>query len=632
MIKHGQCALTPILSKLFNACLITGHYPTSWAGGAIRVIHKAGSYSDPNNYRGITITSAIGKLFNIVLNERLDKFLVKNNIILHDCQIGFTKKARTSDHMFILKSILETYCNDRNGRVYACFIDFRKAFDTVIHTGIKIKLLQIGVGSKFYNIVKSMYGTSTSCIRLKNGVTDSFPVHVGVKQGDNLSPNLFKIFINDLPSYVQNTQDPIKLNDKDIHCLMFADDIVLFSKSKVGLQEKLNKLQDYCKDWCLSVNTSKTKIMVFNKAGKLITHQFMYDGKPLECVKSYKYLGIHFSVSGSFALAQSELYNKALKALYKLKRNFLCLNPGVRSSLNVFDHTIKPILMYCSEIWGPINQLSSRFLRKPSITVDEIFSKLLCNNLHIKFCKSILGVHRKSSNFAVLSELGRHPLHYDILKQSFVYFQRLNTLGNSFPLLKAAFNCSYSNYLANKPSWYGSVTFLKNKVGEIDKIKSQSLNSFAQSCKKILKEHFLNSWAINKFANQDRKLCTYVTFKTNIGLEKYLQILPHFEDRRRITKFRISAHKLLIETGRYKGIPRTNRICDKCILGEVEDECHFFFKCQKFNCQRNQLMNVICKSCPNFTTLKITDQLIWALSCESVDVLLAISEFIKLCE
>ena len=150
--------------------------------------------------------------------------------------------------------------------------------------------------------------------------------------------------------------------------------ILFYSRN---LKLACNKLQDYCKDWCLSVNTSKTKIMVFNKAGKLITHQFMYDGKPLECVKGKrevprgvrnskvrrqdKYLGIHFSVSGSFALAHSELYNKAFKALYKFKRNFLCLNPGVRSSLHVFDHTIKPILMYCSEIWGPINQLSSRF-------------------------------------------------------------------------------------------------------------------------------------------------------------------------------------------------------------------------------------------------------------------------------
>ena len=112
---------------------------------------------------------------------------------------------------------------------------------------------------------------------------------------------------------MQNTQDPVKLDDKDIHCLMFADDRVLFSKSPTDLQEKLNRLEDYCKDWCLSVNTSKTKIMIFNKAGQLIPHQFIYDGKPLECVKSYKYLGIHFCASGSFALAQSELYKKHSK-------------------------------------------------------------------------------------------------------------------------------------------------------------------------------------------------------------------------------------------------------------------------------------------------------------------------------
>ena len=96
--------------------------------------------ADPNNYRGITVTSAIGKVFNSVLNTRLDQFLQKNKII-HDCQLGFTKKARTSDHMFILKTIIDKYCNSKDGRVFACFVDFQKAFDTVIHTGIKLKLI-----------------------------------------------------------------------------------------------------------------------------------------------------------------------------------------------------------------------------------------------------------------------------------------------------------------------------------------------------------------------------------------------------------------------------------------------------------------------------------------------------------
>jgi hypothetical protein len=68
---------------------------------------------------------------------------------LNIVQIEFTKNARTSDHMFIIKCIIDKYCKTKDGTVYACFVDFKKAFDTVIHTGIKIKLLSIGVGSKF---------------------------------------------------------------------------------------------------------------------------------------------------------------------------------------------------------------------------------------------------------------------------------------------------------------------------------------------------------------------------------------------------------------------------------------------------------------------------------------------------
>ena len=81
--------------------------------------------------------------------------------------MGFTKKAGTSDHMFILKTIIDKYCKTKEGRVYACFVDFQKAFDTVIHTGIKIKLLQNGISTHFYNIIKSMYSQSKSCVKNK---------------------------------------------------------------------------------------------------------------------------------------------------------------------------------------------------------------------------------------------------------------------------------------------------------------------------------------------------------------------------------------------------------------------------------------------------------------------------------
>ena len=170
----------------------------------------------------------------------------------------------------------------------------------------------------------------------------------------------------------------------------------------------------------------------------------------------------------------------------------------------------------------------------------------------------------------------------------------------------------------------------KSKVVDLDKIKLPSLSSYAQSCKRVLKEHFLKSWDSDKFSHCEGKLSTYTT--SNFGFENYLKILPYFEDRRRLTKFRLSAHKLLIETGRYKGIPRNERLCERCLLGEVEDECHFLFKCQKFDFQRTQLLEVIHKSCPNFPKLKLKDQLIWVLSSEDLSVLRAISEYIKACE
>lgn len=112
-------------------------------------------------------------MINKILDTRLDKFLVKHHII-SECQIGFTRKARTSDHMFILKTIIDKYCKTKEGRVYTCFVDFRKAFDTVIHTGIKIKLLKTGVGTKFYGIMKSMYASSKSSVRLDNNITYFF--------------------------------------------------------------------------------------------------------------------------------------------------------------------------------------------------------------------------------------------------------------------------------------------------------------------------------------------------------------------------------------------------------------------------------------------------------------------------
>lgn len=119
---------------------------------------KNGSPSDPNNYRGKTINSCLSKLFNSILNNRLVIFL-KENKILNNEQIGFRKGSRTADHIFKLKTLI---CKNiqKSGKIYACFVDLKKAFDYVILSALLYKLLKNGINDKFFNIIKSMYSCS----------------------------------------------------------------------------------------------------------------------------------------------------------------------------------------------------------------------------------------------------------------------------------------------------------------------------------------------------------------------------------------------------------------------------------------------------------------------------------------
>jgi hypothetical protein len=132
------------------------------------------------------------------------------------------------------------------------------------------------------------------------------------------------------------------------YCLMYADDIVILSISHAGLQNKLHQLEKYCDAWCLKVNNKKKpKIIVFNNAGRKILENFKFQNYDIECVSNYKYLGIHFTASGSFHFAQAELCKKALKAYYKLRKDFFSLNPSVKSSIHIFDHTLSHRIWYC---------------------------------------------------------------------------------------------------------------------------------------------------------------------------------------------------------------------------------------------------------------------------------------------
>jgi hypothetical protein len=148
--------------KLFNLILDAGNYPSSWRKSFIIPIHKSGNKHDLNNYRGISLQNCIAKLFSSALNSRLVSFY-DNLFAKH--QFGFRTNHRTMDSLFILKTLITKYLFKKKSKIYACFVDLRKAFDTVWHSGFQYKLMKNNVGRKFFNIIQDMYDICQSAVK-----------------------------------------------------------------------------------------------------------------------------------------------------------------------------------------------------------------------------------------------------------------------------------------------------------------------------------------------------------------------------------------------------------------------------------------------------------------------------------
>ena len=129
MIKSSLHVTIGPIQKLFNGILKCKYYPKEWKIGIIVNLFKSGDVLSTDNYRGLTINSSLAKLFNTIMNNRLIKFLDKYDVI-NDNQIGFRKKARTSDHIFIINTLFRKLSKCKND-LYLCFVDFKKAYDSV---------------------------------------------------------------------------------------------------------------------------------------------------------------------------------------------------------------------------------------------------------------------------------------------------------------------------------------------------------------------------------------------------------------------------------------------------------------------------------------------------------------------
>ena len=609
------------LLKLFDLCLESHKYP--WNESVIFPLHKKGVISNPDNYRAIAISSVIGKLFSSILLERLKNFRLKN------CpdppnQLGFTKGAQTYDHILTMSTIASKYKKIRKP-VYAVFVDFKKAFDSVCRQALFYKLAKLGITGNIYNVLRNMYSNSSAYIKLSGHLSNKIDILKGTKQGHPLSPDLFKIFINDLSPLLEIVDCP-NLSKTSISHLLWADDLIMLSLNTEGCKYQLNKLESFCKEWGIEVNELKTQVMILGRDGKNSRYKnlvFNFESKTLEIVDSYCYLGIILHSSGELKTAQSTLKLKAMRAFFGLKRTVIRSKLSFKALNTLFDSLIKPIALYGAPIWTPectINKSVIKYFKSSPQTTHKFISKINRVNsekLHLAFLKWALGVHRKSSNIGVWGESGRYPLIYESIRLTLNYYNRLMSApANSFvkaalkeqkklklpwykniePLLKIDDIYHLDHVTAHRITNSPTITKKGHSIncqsaklpdGLASLTKSQPLpcKKFrVQTIIKLLKDHFVQCWEHEKSSSP--KLIFYHQNKTKFAREVYLDVTKGFSRRYSTTKLRISSHDLEIESGRYYNMPRESRVCHWCSTSmgvkKLEDENHMLFDCDLY--------------------------------------------------
>ena len=139
-----------------------------------------------------------------------------------------------------MSNLINKYCHKKNTKLYGCFVDFSKAFDSLPRDILFKKLVDIGITGKFYQIIQAIYKDDKICIKLGENISSPIQTFMGVRQGCVLSPLLFNIFMSDLPNKLSGDACVSLDSDTKLNCLLWADDIILLSETEDGLKSLLD--------------------------------------------------------------------------------------------------------------------------------------------------------------------------------------------------------------------------------------------------------------------------------------------------------------------------------------------------------------------------------------------------------
>jgi exonuclease III len=344
ILKLIPAYLSPILADIFNLIINVGIYPDCLKYARVTPIFKNGDKLNPLNFRPISVLQSINKVFERLLFRRLDHFFQAFNIITSQ-QYGFTSNRGINDALFDLLGHIRSSLN-ANKHCLAIFCDFSKAFDTIDHNRLLMKLNRYGIRGVALELIKSYLSDRAQAVTVKNSISEYLPINHGVPQGSILGPWLFNAYVNDLSYYLRNNP-PIQ----------YADDTTMIDEDKdldslfVKVQITLNLFCDWSVVNYLSLNTKKTKYMLFSKntpIGPMIPLTIRTD--QLEQVNVIKFLGVHIDSKLNF---KNQIINLRMKLARLVGLSYaIGPNMNIESAKSFYYGLVHSKLIFGVIFWG----------------------------------------------------------------------------------------------------------------------------------------------------------------------------------------------------------------------------------------------------------------------------------------
>jgi len=447
------------LQYLFNLTLRKHVIPLEWCTHTVIPIFKSGDRGSVTNYRPISLLCNTSKVLEKLIYDKIIDHLHK---FISPVQFGFLKNRSVIQQLLILfNKIINT--TDQTDIIY---LDFRKAFDSVPHNKLLLRLNHLGISGNVWMWFRFYLLHRQQCVKISNQYSDFLPVLSGIPQGSILGPLLFLVYINDLPDHILSSI-----------LLLFADDTKCFKtitdvNDSHELQKDLNILDGWSISSDLLFNLTKNLFMSFKPH---LTTSYSIGNSSIPKVSTHRDLGIIISSDLDWEPHHKYIISKAYKMLGLLRRSF-STNITTISKKQLYISLVRSQLMFCSLLWKPyllkdIRQLEQLQRRATKYILNDYSSNYKSRLLELKilplmyildicdimfFIKSLKSptnafnitdyVKFTSGNTRLGSSNKLEHLRSTNVSNSNFYFSRLPRIWNTLPIINCDLNISTIKY------------------------------------------------------------------------------------------------------------------------------------------------------------------------------------------